>query len=155
MRDETPRFWTQNYRQMLIMGAAIAAAIYSMKAYVGPCKWLAELQIRWFGAYEETITVLIVCLVLAAPLLSVDWLLRRARGRVEPSVNVDPAAPAPAWLRFFGWIGFGAVIAAIGLVFLALAAWHFRLGGEQQITRVEASAFENGTAPEARWVAVR
>ena len=50
-----------------LMVGVMALTFYFMITYTGPFQWLAELQLKWWGSYEETITFLLTFILTALP----------------------------------------------------------------------------------------
>src|SRR5687768_9953774 len=152
---------------LAIMIGTAALAIYWDHTYSGPYRWLAELQLKWFGQYEKTITFLLAIMILLAPfgaLLGAYKLVTRGRRRAvaatlgQAADTSTPPPPQPStWAsqrdvldRYFVPIGitlFGAV-----LLFLGVQKWHVARNAGEMI-HAEARDFETGSLP-GPWVKV-
>ncbi|MGA2710675.1 MAG: hypothetical protein ACLQJ0_16200 [Steroidobacteraceae bacterium] len=63
------------------LGVGFAYALYSWLTYTGPFRWMADLELRIFGAYLGKLTLYAITLMLwglpLVVLFPVDWVLRR------------------------------------------------------------------------------
>ena len=148
------------------MIGTVALAIYWDHTYSGPYRWLAELQLRWIGQYEKTITFLLAVMILLAPfgaLFGVYRLVTRGRKGTAPTTPEQPASPtlppqpptpSSPRLDVFNRYFMPICIALFGTVmlFLGVQKWHLaRNAGE--IIHAEARDFEAGNLP-GPWVKV-
>lgn len=131
-------------------------SFYWCITYTGPFRYLAELQLKWFGSYSPKLTLMVVMLGLIGIAALIKRLFQQpelpvARPLSGPStpantpniVNTMNAAPAG-----FPWQQYTWLIAP--LVFLGVGTWAY-LNGIQagDLRQLTASDFQNG-GPSAR-----
>lgn len=135
----------------LVSAALLGITFYWMFTYSGPYRYLAELQIRWFGSYEPKITWLIVFsglfLVAASNAAFLAFILKGAERPVPGMPTAPTATPAPAtqvaerWRRNARY----AVKYAAPLVLFGLGAYSYyngtHVGSLRQLT---AADFQSG-----------
>ena len=127
---------------VLVLGAAsVGITFYWMFTYSGPYRTLAELQLKWIGAYERNLTCLLVLSGLILGLLGTAAtikLLFRGAERPVPGMPTAPVAapgiapaaiPAPAfqvaqWQRNVRYV----VLYAAPLVLLGMGAYTYYNG---------------------------
>ena len=73
--------------QVICLVPAVAITAYGAYAFWGPYRWIAQLQMRWFGAYELKVTLIFTLLAIAVALWPVALLLER-RESAERSPGV-------------------------------------------------------------------
>jgi hypothetical protein len=148
---------------MLLLLACIGGAFWLMYEYAGPFKWLAELQLKWFGVYEESVTLLLTALVLLTPVGIVVWLIRRTMRFAMPPIeqsqitqsNEPPITPSPA-ARVFSNLGIGAIFILIGLLVLGLSAYQYVRGrGASELSKLTIDDLEAGRVPASRWCSIK
>ena len=136
--------------------AIAGVAIYLDHRYAGPYRWFAELQLRWIGAYDSTITYLLTCTFIGAPIFALAYLFRRLGNRARaPGQSAAASRIPPDWTAFLVQYGVALSIAALGAFLLALAAWYYADSREHARTRVLANVFEANHPPESKWVSVQ
>ena len=70
----------------------VAITLYWAFTYTGPYRYLAELQIKWFGSYVPKLTAIAIIL----GFLGIAALIKKVLQGAERSVPGLPAAPNPA-----------------------------------------------------------
>lgn len=133
----------------------MAGAFYFMISYSGPFKWLAELQLKLMGMYEESITFLIVALILICPLLLIDWLIRRVSGTAIGSADDATERKTPLWMSVASAMGFGGIVACVGLLLMGVGTWQWWQGRDTTVARVDVRDYEIGKPPPNRFVQVQ
>jgi hypothetical protein len=136
----------QNNKAGLALAAAmVALTLYWAFTYSGPYRYLAELQLKWFGAYYSEATAIVIILGLLGIALGIKFLFRGAERPVPgtpSSARNAPTAMATAtasepWLRYFRY---GALLVPFGF-----GGWTYyngtHAGSLQQLTAVD---FQNG-----------
>jgi hypothetical protein len=98
-RQLQPVFKPQHGKWVALVGLAILGiTFYWMFTYSGPYRYLAELQLKWFGSYDRNLTCLLVLSGLFLGLLCIAVaikLLFRGAERPVPGMPTAPiAAPA-------------------------------------------------------------
>jgi hypothetical protein len=73
--------------QVICIVPAVAITAYGAYAFWGPYRWIAQLQLRWFGAYEQKITLIFTLLAIAVAMWPIALLLER-REAAERSPGV-------------------------------------------------------------------
>jgi hypothetical protein len=142
---------------LCLAGAALTG--YWAYRYEGVYRWLAELQLRWWGSYEVQITFLLTLAIVALPPAGIAFLIRRFVQPSDSKPNVDPApfrpdepVREPLWLKVFG---FPMVCGIIGIALGAPGVYFLHRGNSAgAITEVAAADFDAGRIPTAKWVAV-
>jgi|GEM_PF-4990852 len=138
-------------------GAALLYSLYCMLLFSGPYRWLAELQMRWFGSYYVSVTCVFTLLFGVVPLLVIIRVLTAANKLPHDSWAVLLATPRPGGglaarvTRARGWLmalGVGVMLCALSARDLVVAARGKRL---QQIS---AQALEAGDEAGSTWLEV-
>ncbi len=136
----------QNNKAGLALAAAmVALTLYWTFTYSGPYRYLAELQLKWFGVYYSEATAIVIILGLLGIALGIKFLFRGAErpvpgtpssARNAPTAIATATAPEP-WLRYFRY---GALLVPFGF-----GGWTYyngaHAGSLQQLTAVD---FQNG-----------
>jgi hypothetical protein len=122
-----------------IVLAGAALSLYMMFNYVGPFEWLAELELRWFGAYDEKITFLVTFLVLTGTVALVALPMKKLLPRMTSEQNTR----APQAI-VFQLIGIGFVVAG--------AIDCHRAGRSGALIHIAVADLESGKAPGSDWV---
>src|SRR5260370_5034420 len=134
----------QNNKAGLALAAAmVALTLYWTFTYSGPYRYLAELQLKWFGVYYSEATAIVIILGLLGIGLGIKFLFRGAEQPVPGTLSVTGEAPqatatAPEpWLRYFRY---GALLVPFGF-----GGWTYyngtHAGSLQQLTAVD---FQSG-----------
>jgi hypothetical protein len=130
-------------------------------SYTGLYRWLAELELGWFGAYYPGYTGVVelaVCLLLGAV---PGGLLLFALVKLEV-FPVDPANPPDVaaqdartlgWLDTHIWRVFGLAGGIAALIGGSILTWSGLTAGA--LTTPDLAALEAGTAPPSRYVEVQ
>jgi hypothetical protein len=137
---------------LFVVAAVLAGA--SAYLYVGPYRWIAELQQAVFGAYYVQLTFVVTLIACAAPLVLARLVLERQQigGSPEPELSARPpwmehtiaaltASPRAAQAMLFG-VG----LAGLGL-FLAA-----RDLGSGPLTTLDVAVLERGEETRSRHV---
>lgn len=100
-RQIEPLFNQKNSKWFALLALAIlGVTLYWAFTYSGPYRYLAELQLKWFGFYEAKLTAFLVMLGLLFGLLGIAAMMKLAfRGaeRPAPEMQTSPlAAPVAA-----------------------------------------------------------
>lgn len=126
------------------MLGTVAITLYWTFTYSGPYRYLAELQLKWFGYYVPKLTAIVIILgfLLIAALLKVVF--RGAERPVPGAANTPtptmpgfrPAAPQP-WLQYVRYAG--------PVIVLGIGVWAYyngtHAGSLQQLSALD---FQNG-----------
>src|SRR5712691_11725815 len=134
----------QNKKAGLALAAAmVALTLYWTFTYSGPYRYLAELQLKWFGVYYSEATAIVIILGLLGIGLGIKFLFRGAERPVPGTLSATGKAPEAAatapepWLRYFRY---GALLVPFGF-----GGWTYyngtHAGSLQQLT---AGDFQNG-----------
>lgn len=135
----------------------LVGAVYSMIFYVGPYRWLAELQLRWFDRYYASTTVaftLLLCVVppsVALRLLVVNSALPAGSfAAMAAGVGRGPFrgrfSRARRWVIVFG---VGATLVVLSTRDLVVAA------RGKQLLQVSAHQLERGAEPAGTWLEIQ
>ncbi|MCA9670654.1 MAG: hypothetical protein KC503_33890 [Myxococcales bacterium] len=138
-------------RLVLILGA-LGLSVYWGFAYAGPYRWLAELQLSWFGSYVVMLTGALTLLLLLLPSLVAIQLLALA---FPPSAARDPGPLAdPAAVEDFIRRRIGYLLGTLLSVGLLAAAGVFAVKALSFGNHVDATVadLERGDRPPSRWV---
>jgi hypothetical protein len=125
-----------------VLGLA-GITLYWTFTYSGPYRYLAELQIKWFGSYIPKLTALMVIVGLLGIGQAIKFVLKGAERLVPgtpvatvPTPGASTAASEP-WLRYFRY--------AVLLLPFGLGGWAYYngtlAGGLQQLNAVD---FQSG-----------
>ncbi len=133
----------KNKAGLTLAAAMVALTLYWTFTYSGPYRYLAELQLKWFGVYYSEATAIVIILGLLGIGLGIKFLFRGAERPVPGTVSATGKAPeatatAPEpWLRYFRY---GALLVPFGF-----GGWTYyngtHAGSLQQLTAVD---FQNG-----------
>ena len=125
--------------------AMVGITLYWTFTYTGPYRYLAELQIKWFGSYVPKLTAMVIILGFLGLAGLVKLILRGAERPVpglpaatSQTVTSAPAAQAPQpWLQYIRFIA--------PLFVIGFGGWAY-LNGTQAGSLQELSAedFQNG-----------
>ncbi len=141
MNPEAPK--NSKWAAIAVM-AMVGVTLYWAFTYSGPYRYLAELQIKWFGYYVPKLTAMVIILGFLGIAGVIKVVLRGAErpvpgpagGPVEAAPVVNPAVPQP-WLRYIRY--------AAPLIVVGIGGWMYlngtQAGSLQQLTTVD---FEGG-----------
>lgn len=137
---------------MFVVAAALAGA--SAYLYVGPYRWIAELQLAVAGAYHVQLTFLVTLIACSAPLVLARRVLERQQigGSPEPELSERPPwmdhtmAALAASPRAAQAMLFGVALAGMGLFLGA------RDLGSGPLTTLDVAVLEHGEGPPSRHV---
>jgi hypothetical protein len=133
---------------VLLLGLGLSS--YWAFTYSGPYRWLAELQLRWFGAYSEQATFLLLLVGFGLPTLRVVRGLGRAG--LLPIDSPTQQARAMSQMRFFlalrPWLLLGG--AGVAFVFAGLRDGREASAGKQ-FELVTCAQLEAGGDPPGNW----
>ena len=141
MNPETPK---TSKLAAVAVAAMVGITLYWTFTYSGPYRYLAELQVRWFGYYVPKLTAMVIILGLLLIGGAIKLVLRGAERPVPGPANV-PVAAAPinnaavpqTWLQY--------VRCAAPLIVVGIGGWMYfngtQAGRLQQLTAVD---FESG-----------
>jgi hypothetical protein len=103
----------------LLAVAAAGVSLYWMFTYSGPYRYLAELQLKWFGSYVPKLTVIVVMLgalgVAALIRLVFRGAERRVPGPTTPTVSAPNAVPTAAADSLLRYVRYGILLVPFGL----------------------------------------
>ena len=127
----------------------LAYMVWGMINEAGLFGWLAELQLRRSGSYEQTLTLMIPTLILVAP---AGWYLgrhSRRRQALEAAADPEGTARARREKRHAGWAALG------GIAALAVAAGVYFYSqtvpdGTEPAVPFDAATLGTGPVPEGR-----
>lgn len=144
---------------LCLAGAALVG--YWAWRYEGLFRWLAELQLRWVGSYEEQLTFIGALVLVIGPIIAIAAIVRKlGPGRatmVSPAAEAMPEQhPTATQIQLFlGRWGFALTIGIVGL-FLAGPGAFFLYRGKTagEVTRVSAADFDAGRVPSKSWLSV-
>jgi hypothetical protein len=128
--------------------ASVGVTLYWALTYSGPYRYLAELQLKWFGVYHPEITAIVIILGFVGIAGVIKLLFRGAERPVPgaPAIGA-PALAASQWAQG-RWLLY--VRYAFFLVPFGLGTWMYyngtHAGGLQQLNAVD---FQDGN-PKAR-----
>ena len=143
---------------MVAQVLGLLGALYSTIFYVGPYRWLTELQLRWFERYYTSTTVAFTVLLCVVPPLVAIRVLAASGALPADSFAVAMAsqsgrgafkarfARARRWVIVFG---VGATLAVLSTRDLVVAA------RGKQLAQISAQALERGKEPESTWLEVQ
>lgn len=131
-----PRF-TQAQNVWMVLSFALTGL--SWWTYQGPYRWLAELQLRFFGSYGLQITALLTLVIFVLPGLFVF----RSVGPQDREAVGSSGTIHPAWM----------LIVPVGL--LGVGLYLHRESRVMRLASVTVEDLEAGTKPASRWVAVK
>jgi hypothetical protein len=139
----------------------LALGGYWWWSYTGLYRWVAEVEIAWFGAYFPVYTgmgELAICLLPgAAPVALVQLTLVKLEVfPVDPVNPPDIAAQDDRtlyWLNTHRWRVFGLAGGIVALIGGALLTWSGLSAGP--LTTPDLAALEGGAAPPSRYVQVQ
>jgi hypothetical protein len=129
------------------------ATFYFMLTYSGPFKWLAELQLSWFGSYYEQLTFIGTIIVIGIPLLIVGVVWEKfGPKRSAPAGGADAASAD----RPGEPVGFGGVLPWMGIIVtgIGLFIW-IRAGTMGPLTQPELGKLESGEKAASSYVEIR
>jgi len=131
-----------------------ALAGYWWWSYSGPFRWLAERQLQWFGAYEESITFVLTAAIAIAPVVLAGVAIKKL-GFAAPTPPQDQAAQPPQHVKWgpFALCGFfvviGLVVGGIGI------SEYYRARRESSSTAFSLNEIEAGKKVDRVWVEVQ
>lgn len=134
------------------IGLGATAACWAF--YAGPYRWLAEVQLAWFGAYRPLLTCALTLLVLTLAPVGVLYVWLRRRGAIQASDPNDlgtPVGGAPDR----GTLGY--LVALIVLLGFSIggAAQLWRIRGRSDAHRVISGAMLENREPGSRFVTLQ
>ena len=92
----------QNNKAGLTLAAAmVALTLYWTFTYSGPYRYLAELQLKWFGVYYSEATAIVIILGLLGIALGIKFLFRGAE-RLVPGTPSAAGNAANGYRRKWG-----------------------------------------------------
>jgi hypothetical protein len=135
---------SKNSKVMTVVALALVCiSLYWTFTYTGPYRYLAELQLKWFGSYVPELTTIVVLVGLLGIAATIKIVLRGAE-RPIPAASSTPAATAvpvnttaESLLRYFRF--------SVFLFPLGFGGWAFyngtHAGSLQQLSAVD---FQSG-----------
>jgi len=126
---------------LLLLFGCGALTFYMMLNYVGPFQWLAELQLRWFGAYDEKITFLLTFLLNCAVLGLIVYPIRKLKPQLM-SQGMSNIAGLPSLTMQL--VGLGFVVSGV-MDYTKVS----KIGAQVSTT---AAQLESGARPASDWV---
>ena len=149
MNPEAPK----NSKLMAIaVTAMVGITLYWTFTYSGPYRYLAELQVKWFGYYVPKLTAMVIILGFLGITGAIKMVLRGAERPVSDAANgsvasatvANAALPQP-WLQYVRYTA--------PLVVVGIGGWMYfngtQAGSLQQLTAVD---FETGKLHSSRIV---
>jgi len=137
---------------LLLTLLGVSITFYFMFTYTGPFQWLAELQLKWAGEYEEKLTFLFTALLVMA-VLGLPLLLIKKLGIANPTTTDAAGNQKPstisAWFSEFlviGLVGLGFAIAGVRAYYIA--------GHAGPSTAIDVKDLETGQKPASLFVTV-
>jgi len=91
----SPNSLLNSKKGTLFVVGATGISMYWMFTYSGPYRYLAELQLKWFGSYVPKLTVMVIVLVLMGVGALIQLVLRGAE-RSVPAAPMAPVVSTPA-----------------------------------------------------------
>lgn len=128
--------------QFVALLISMGLAFYLMYHYIGPYRWIAELQLRWIGSYSEKLTLIFTVLPIWVVILAVTWPLRR--GFVGRRMAPRPQTFASVIV----------IIIGLGFVFLGLRKVQ-SAQSSGKLAFFQRESLEGGQAPPSSWVHIR
>lgn len=130
---------------------ALAITGYGIWAFWGPYRWIAQLQVAIFGAYEMKITFLLSLIVCLLALLPIQYTFSRIQSKVEKSEK----PPSKTWQGFESFVNTRAghlILAGLGCFGFALYSYIVAYSLGEQVT-VDLAAIETQSSPlpDSRW----
>ncbi|MCI0739892.1 MAG: hypothetical protein L0Y72_12670 [Gemmataceae bacterium] len=138
----------------------LGLGVYWWYSYSGLYRWLAELQISFFGAYFAGYTGILTLLIVCIPLIPVVFFLKKLSEPVETIQSaeiVEVPIPLPAQQSTMEkWLHNNAMsfaLVAMGIVFVAISVYQLAgalTAGER--TPFNCADLEAGVVPPSRWL---
>ena len=125
--------------------ASVALTLYWAFTYSGPYRYLAELQLKWFGVYYQEITAIVIILGFLGIAAAIKLVFRGAERPVPgapAAIAASPAAaatntPQGAWVQYLRYASL--------LVPFGLGAWAYYNGTHAgSLQQLDAVDFESG-----------
>jgi hypothetical protein len=134
-----------------LLGASLVAVGYGAFNYWGPYRWLAELSLSLFGAYEPRLVFLLSLLSWLVPplLLSALFDPPSAKRGAAATTAAARAATQARLQRIQNWL----VLGAVGALFLVLGGREVlaaRAGST--LTHTTCASIEAGVIPKGTWL---
>ena len=141
MNPEAPR---NSRLAAIVVAVMVGITLYWTFTYSGPYRYLAELQIKWFGYYVPKLTAIVIILGFLLIAGAIKVVLRGAERTVpgpanapDEGSNVKAAAVPQPWLRYVRYCA--------PLIVVGFGGWMYfngtQAGSLQQLT---AADFESG-----------
>lgn len=141
MNPETPK--TNKFMTAVVI-AMVGITLYWAFTYSGPYRYLAELQVKWFGSYVPKLTAMVIILGFLGIASVIKVVLRGAERPVPGATNapvegssVRTAAVPQPWLRYVRYVA--------PLVVVGFGGWMYfngmQAGSLQQLAAMD---FESG-----------
>jgi hypothetical protein len=155
-RQLEPVFKPQNGKWIALAGLALLGlTFYWMFTYSGPYRYLAELQLQWFGSYDRNITCLLVLsglifgslFGLLGLVVTTKFLFHGAEGLVPGMPTASAATPDPAIQMVERWRRnlLPVFLYGIPLVLFGIGAYSYYNGThEGNLRQLTAADFQSG-----------
>jgi hypothetical protein len=140
--------------ETVIALGSVALAFYWMWTYSGLFRWLAELQLGWFGMYETKVTLV---LSMAAPALPLTRAVRLLRARGALRKQDTASSPEAGLSRAVRWAArriFPLTLAGVG-AWAAVTGASLLREADVPAAEVDLAALERGGAMPSGHVHVR
>lgn len=123
--------------------AFTGVTLYWMFTYSGPYRYLAELQLKWFGSYVPKLTALVIILGLMGSAATIKFIMKGAERSVPGAPRTTAATIAAANRAPEPWLGYFRY--AVLIVPFGLGGWTYyngtHAGNLQQLNAVD---FQSG-----------
>lgn len=127
--------------QVVALVISMGVTFYLMFNYLGPYKWIAELQLRWMGSYSEKLTLILTGLPIWGLVLLVTWPVRRvfSAGGTAPRREMELSSAMIV------------LVVGLGFAFFGMRKMH-AAEAAGSLTPITVQSLEGGQAPPSAWV---